>query len=193
MDSKDESSTQARAFRLAEYASLRAEILERVKIEFQLIFTTVIALGSFVTISFTKDRPDGPLLILLFPLLVVPIALAYKRQEHNVLRISRYLRDVTEKEFLAGTESGWESTSLAQQTASNNNPLPFRRVFGPLVFVFSQLLALLIGMYEIEWRGWLDISTTLYISNVTSIFVVLYTFRRHFMPVRQQRDTPLRR
>jgi hypothetical protein len=189
MDNKDESSTQTKMFRLAEYTSLRSEIVERIKIEFQLIFTTVVALGSFITVALSKDRPDEALFILLFPLLVVPMALAYSRQEYGVLKISRYLRDVTEKELLPTTESGWESTSLRDQIENNNNPLPLRRTFGPLTFLFSQVIALLIAMYRLDWRGWQDISTLLYGFNVTAILLVLYTFRRHFMPVRQQQNT----
>jgi hypothetical protein len=75
---------------LAQYRTLRAEILNQSTLQQQILTVTITALAALLTISFeTKNA----LIPLTFPLLALFLALAWASTQRSISRIARFVRD----------------------------------------------------------------------------------------------------
>jgi hypothetical protein len=89
---------------LAEYAALRAEILKRPEIRYQLLTFTLIATGAFVTIA--TEGIVAPILLLLQPIFATLIAAAWAHSDLRIEEIGQYIGKM-EQTCLPGT--GWQT------------------------------------------------------------------------------------
>lgn len=99
--------------RLAEYNALRAEILKRFEIQFQLVSLAIIAAGTiFITGIQTADHRVGTVLILGYPILALFLATAWGHNDRRVWQLGTYIREHIET-ALGVERLGWEHHHVA--------------------------------------------------------------------------------
>jgi hypothetical protein len=128
--------------RLAEYAALRAEILKRLEIRYQLLTFTMIATGGFAAIALT-DMPS-PTVMLLQPIFATLIAAAWAHSDLRIEEIGQYLKD-QEGGALAGT--GWQ-THLSGLYGPDTSKVrkELSAWYGLGVFLVTEVLGILVAV-----------------------------------------------
>lgn len=90
---------------VAEYQSLRAEILKLIELQSQLVALTVIAFGTVLSVGF---QTQSPVIILIHPLLAAILGTSWLNHAHAASRIATYLRlEIEERVGSPGLH--WES------------------------------------------------------------------------------------
>jgi|GEM_PF-1635686 hypothetical protein len=94
------SSTEEATVRLAEYATLRAEILKRFEMHFQLVSLAIVAAG---TLLFTgvqsPDRRVGAVLVLSYPFLAFLLGSVWGHSDRRISQLGAYIRTQVEPRF----------------------------------------------------------------------------------------------
>lgn len=99
--------------RLAEYSALRAEILKRFEIQFQLVSLAVIAAGTiFIAGIQSSDHRVGAVLTLGYPILALFLATAWGHNDRRVWQLGTYIREHIET-ALGVDRLGWEHHHVA--------------------------------------------------------------------------------
>ena len=88
---------------LAEYSSLRAEILKLIELQSQFVAITVVAFGTITSVAF-QARNERMLLI--HPLLALILGVLWMNNAHSICRCARYLRKV--EGIFSYQDLGWE-------------------------------------------------------------------------------------
>jgi hypothetical protein len=108
------SDEQEAVVRLAEYATLRAEILKRFEVHFQVVSLTIIAAGTLLFAALqSPDRRVGAVLVLSYPFLAFLLGSAWGHSDRRIAQLGAYIRERIEPEFGKDAHGqprmGWES------------------------------------------------------------------------------------
>src|SRR5258708_23511739 len=95
-------------FLTTEYKALRAEILKRNEILYQVYNFTLVALGVLLTVGFASQRPS---LIFLFPILFLFAADASFSNVETIRNFGYYIKTKIEPQLNPG-DNGWENFLL---------------------------------------------------------------------------------
>lgn len=135
--SAEKPSERQDSFLLAQYASLREEVLKRVEIQHQLILGTLVAVGSILTVG---TQGDSASILLLYPFLAIFLTLAWSQNDHRNRQIAQHLA-LHEKLFLTDLAAGWEHS----RSSSRLWVFGSRKVFAARgIFVGSEVFAVLL-------------------------------------------------
>jgi hypothetical protein len=99
-------------FLTTEYKALRAEILKRTEILYQVYNFTLLALGVLLTVGFTSQRPS---LIFLFPILFLFAADASFSNVETIRNLGYYIKTKIEPQLNPG-DNGWENFLLLRRS-----------------------------------------------------------------------------
>ncbi len=119
---------------LAEYTTLRQEIIKRIDIQHQLLSLTLLAAGAFLGLGVQSALFAPGVALLLYPILALFLAVAWAHNGARVITIAGYLGALEAK---SQGELGWE-TFIRHRTGE-----PARSILAARgIFVTTQLLAL---------------------------------------------------
>jgi hypothetical protein len=123
-----------------EYNSLRAEILKRVEIRYQLLALTVTVFGALLAFG-SQTKNVGP--ILLYPVLAFCLAVSWRSNQHNIWKLSDYIVEHIEAK-VGNHNMYWESycKSPGRETRAEK----YLNYGSKGIFVLTEVLALLIGI-----------------------------------------------
>lgn len=126
--------------RLAEYSTLRAEILNRANTQHQLVSLAIIAFGTiFIARYQSRDNSSSAALILAYPMLAMFLTSAWIHNEFRVWQLAYYINHRIEEE-LGVARLGWEHYRSTSATPR------FNYLASTAIFVGSQVVALIAGM-----------------------------------------------
>jgi hypothetical protein len=124
---------------LAQYNALRAEILKRSEIRYQIITINLVITGSILTFGLQTSSPSYVLFV--FPMLGVFLASIWKHNGHWAQRASAYIREQIEKPIGI---AGWESAVLKEP---HSQRWLFRvSVSGSALFLGTQIITMSLGI-----------------------------------------------
>ena len=164
---------------IAEYNTLRQEILERIKLRQQIIAVTLILSAGILT----ADKLAAPTVALIYPPLAAFLALSWAQNDYRVRDLSEYIKKFFECDF---DRFGWEC--YMQEQRDQSGPSAFRVVVtahGGL-FLVTQLIAVGFGVVsltdkmQLEWVTdlfpWINIFVLvgLLLVDIASILIVLW-------------------
>jgi hypothetical protein len=89
---------------LAEYQSLRSEILKLIEMQGQLIALTVVAFGTVLSVGF---QAKNPAIVLVHPILALILGVSWMNHAHSVCRCAAYIQ-AKEETLGSMTRFGWE-------------------------------------------------------------------------------------
>lgn len=165
-------------FALAQFQSLRAEILQLTQIQSQLIGVNVVALGALLSVAV---QGNNAAVILIYPLISLILGLSWLNHAHSISRIAQFIAKEIEPWYLRGT-SRWESY------LRNLGPTRFNKIgyWGVrAVFAGGSLLSLLAGLF-IGIHGiiaWIVFSaSTLIVATTLAMFAFLREDRQETTP-----------
>jgi hypothetical protein len=136
-------------FALVQFQSLRAEILQLIQMQSQLVGVNVVALGVLLSVAVQGSRAP---VVLVYPLVSLILGLSWLNHAHSICRISHFIARGIESQYFRQT-SGWE-TYLRSLEPTRFNRIGYwgvRAVFagGSLI---SLLASLFIGIHgTIAW------------------------------------------
>jgi hypothetical protein len=124
-----------------EYNNLRAEILKRVEIRYQLLAITVTVFGALLAfVSQTKNAIP----LLFYPMLALCIAISWLSNQQDIWKLSDYIINHIEVE--AGKEHmHWEGYSR-NLSGKEKRTRQFLAFGNKGIFVLTELFALLVGI-----------------------------------------------
>ncbi|MEM3434476.1 MAG: hypothetical protein QXP27_09950 [Candidatus Methanomethyliaceae archaeon] len=162
---------------IAEYESLREEIIKRLEFRYQLISLTLIISGTILSIGLQPTVPGSVLLI--HPILALFLAASYIYNGIAIARVAKYLRECLEPK---GLGFGWETFVKNQST----HVVPFRflgifpRIAAGGVFIITQLVTFAIALFRIQFNAidWLLIGCA-GIATILTILMFRYLARIH--------------
>src|SRR5690348_4312225 len=94
------SDEQEATVRLAEYATLRAEILKRFEVHFQLVSLAIVAAGTLLFAGVqSADRRVGAVLVLSYPFLAFLLAAVWGHSDRRIGQLGAYIRERIEPVF----------------------------------------------------------------------------------------------
>ena len=164
---------------IAEYNTLRQEILERIKLRQQIITATLILSAGIIT----ADKLV-PTVALIYPPLAAFLALAWSQNDYRVRNLSKYIQEFFECD---PRRFGWEYYMEGQRDQSG--PGAFRVVVAAHggLFLVTQFIAVGFGIaglpreIQLEWVTgsfpWITMSVVLVgllIVDIISILVVFW-------------------
>jgi hypothetical protein len=128
-------SERENAFLLAQYTSLREEVLKRIELQHQIVLGALVAVGTILTVGATESS-----ILLVYPFLALFLALAWSQNDHRNRQITQYLA-ACEERFLSDASIGWEH----RRSSSRLWIFGSRKVFAARgIFIGSQVLTLLL-------------------------------------------------
>lgn len=162
------------SFLLAQYTSLREEVLKRIELQHQLILGAVVAVGTILTIGIQaggspgSGLPQGPSVLLIYPLVALFFALAWSQNDARNREITQHLAK-SEEILLSNPAMGWEHVRVSVRLGF----LGSRKVFAARgIFIGSQLMTLIVFLFETQM---LNLSTIDVISIVLNIAIIAAT------------------
>ena len=150
-----------------EYSMLRAEILKRLELRYQLINYTLGAFAAFMALGIPRDDSTSALTVLIYPLVAAGIALAWVDNHYRLRLIVIYMRDhgaiweTSFREYLTGRRrTFWKELLGALSIAA--------------IFPGTQLLALAVGGFLQTAKGTSPLGNfALVVSCVALVFTLL--------------------
>jgi hypothetical protein len=156
----------------AEYSNLRAEILKRVEIRYQLLALSITIFGALLAfVSQTKDVIS----LFFYPMLALFFAISWRSNQQDIWKLSDYIKKHIEDKV--GQENiHWEGYSnLRGDKSSAQKYLSFG---SKGVFVITELFAILIGIIlAITQPG----SNNIILVSISGCFSVLFTIVTTFI------------
>lgn len=155
-------------FAIAEYSSLKNEILLRSKIRHELVKLSITGAGIFIALV-TKSS-DYLNVLLIYPILVMFLALAWYRNLIANLSISTYIRTEVENKL-----HGWESYLYHQKSDYNKRFIYLGALSSGGLFFLIQILCLVVtgaevNIANISFNFWQW--TLLFLSGISSIITL---------------------
>lgn len=86
-------------FALAQFQSLRAEILQLTQMQSQLIGVNVVALGALLSVAV---QGNNAAVILIYPLISLILGLSWLNHAHSISRIAQFIAKEIERWYLRG-------------------------------------------------------------------------------------------
>jgi len=124
----------------AEYVSLRDEIVKRIELRQQYVAISLAIAGAFLGASVAFSSSP---VALVFPLLAPFLAIGWAQNDLRLWDVAQYIRERFEK---PGSGLGWETRAQKQREASRNSPWRLVVVSHGGVLVFTQVLAVALGL-----------------------------------------------
>ena len=164
---------------LAEYNTLRQEVLERIKLRQQIIAATLILSAGLLSVGINL-----PTVALIYPPLAAFLALAWAQNDYRVRDLSKYIQEFFECD---STRFGWEYYMEGQRNQSG--PGAFRVVVAAHggLFLVTQFIAVGLGVasladeMQLPWGTisfpWITMSAVLVgllSVDIISILVVIW-------------------
>jgi hypothetical protein len=133
---------------VAEYNSLRDEILKRIELRQQAISITLTIAGIFLGIGVTTDT-----IALVYPPLAALLAISWVQNETNIRRLSIYIREHLES---VTPYLGWETYVQENRKETRMKGWRFMIFSHGGIFIFTQLMAIGVGLLKftftpVEW------------------------------------------
>ena len=159
---------------LAEYQSLREEILKRIEIRQQVLTFTLVVAGAIL--SYGTAKPDDGVILLLYPLLALFLAIAWMQSDVRAGEIGNYIKDQIETK-LDGIR--WE-TYIRQKKIDEKKSIlkKANAISASGVFVTTSLVAMLIGISKIDFAAF---AVSKYYIEIVLVIVdavaVIYMFK----------------
>ena len=123
---------------IAEYNTLRAEILKRIELRYQLLAITITAFGAILAFG---SQLKSPILIFLYPILALCSMIIWLSNKYDIEQISNYIRK--EIEDRVGKEClNWENQRALVKRKGTEKLLSYGTTG---FFISTQILALAIG------------------------------------------------
>lgn len=146
---------------VAEYSSLRTEILKLIELQAQLVSLSVLAVGTVLGVAIQTKNSS---LAFVYPLLSLILGIAWLNHSHAISRCAAYLSQELEPRF-GGVALGWER--FVRRT-----PLRFGK-FGywgiRSVFVLSSVTAIYGGWTLVQEQGDLASTAQLIVGVVSTV------------------------
>lgn len=160
---------------VAEYESLRCEILKLIEMQSQLVSLAVVALGTVLSFGL---QADNSALVFVYPFLALILGISWLNHSHAISRCAAYLSQELEPRCGAGV-LGWEQFV-------RRNPLRFGMLgyWGVRsVFMGSSVAALIAGSFLLKANA---VETTIGAASffVTALTVALFLVWREPSPRR---------
>lgn len=165
-ENSPEKAIDSSAFALAEYTSLRDELLKRIDFQHQILALTLVGAGTFLTVGTQASTPD---LLLIYPILVLFLATGWYQHNLRVYRIETYIRTKIESRVPG---AGWEQ---ARVNKTGEVKLSATVWFARGVFVGTQIVTL-IAAFSKPLQSQLD--TGLLIADLVAILATWIIVRR---------------
>jgi len=127
-----------------EYAALKEEVLRRLEGRQQLISITLTIAGAYLGVGWTSGSSVA---LLLYPLLGALLSAAWAQNELHIRRLNTYIRDNLEAN-LPGL--GWENYKRRTHFETQIAGWPVDVLAFGGVFLLPQLLAVLLGFFQIQ-------------------------------------------
>ncbi len=119
---------------VAEYTTLREEIVKRIEVQHQILSLTLLAAGALLGIGVQSALPSSGVALQIYPILALFLSVAWAHNGARVVTISGYLEVL---ESRSQGQLGWESFIHHQATSPTRSILAARGIF-----VTTQILAL---------------------------------------------------
>lgn len=161
-------------FALAQFQSLRAEILQLIQMQSQLVGVNVVALGALLSVAVQGDKAS---VVLVYPLLSLILGLSWLNHAYAIRQTSQFIaREIEPQHFRRG--SGWE-TYLRMLEPTRFNRIGYWGVRA--IFAGGSLLSLLAGLF-IGIRGTVAWIAFLVSAIITVVTLVMFAFLREGSP-----------
>ncbi len=136
---------------VAEYNSLRAEILKLIELQSQLLALTVVAFGTIVSVGFQEHSAE---IMLVHPVIALILGVSWMNHAHSTHRCAAYIREVEKKAFRSRYPQsvrffGWET--YVRRRPTTNYRIGFWGVRA--IFAISALLAVIASLALERPRG----------------------------------------
>jgi len=153
---------------LAEYATLREEILKRMEFQHQLISLTLIIAGTILSIGLQSESPISPLLV--YPLIAVFLAIGWKHHNTRISTIGQYIRDNIEKKL---THVNWETyfNYKVDKEQPKIKGATQRMLSAYGIFVGTQIATFLLSLLRSDFTTLSGLEIALLVANVAAIAI----------------------
>jgi hypothetical protein len=157
-------------FALAQFQSLRAEILQLNQMQSQLVGVNVVALGALLSVAVQGSKAT---VVLIYPLVSLILGLSWLNHAYSIRRTAQFIAREIEPRYFRRT-SGWESY-LRTLEPTRFNRIGYwgvRAVFAG-GSVISLLASLFIGIHGVI--AWIAFSVSAFITAAT---LAMFAFLR---------------
>jgi hypothetical protein len=161
---------EVKDFLIAEFSSLREEILKRIEIQHQLITLALIATGTIIPLGIQSST----IIILAYPLLAMFISVAWSHSDRRIRHISAYIMCIEDK--LLGGNRGWE----------HMQGLIVRERFGKRllyasrgIFIGTQILSIVLALLQKNIKNFSTGEYVLALLDIVSIIITVFLLRRY--------------
>ncbi|HKW22102.1 MAG TPA: hypothetical protein VJO13_12040 [Ktedonobacterales bacterium] len=187
------------AVRLAEYATLRAEILKRFEVHFQLISLTIVAAGTLLFAGVqSADRRVGAVLLLSYPFLAFLFASVWGHSDRRIAQLGHYIRTRVEprlgKDDQGRQRMEWESYHAASQVRPRLYHFAMSWIFtgSQLFFLAVAIFVLRVDPYGVFDRlmGPTPAPLSDLVLSTLSVFAVLCVLATLYATRRERRSAP---
>ena len=155
---------------IAEYSSLRDEILKRSEFRYQIVSLTLVVAGTIVTVGLQKDSSAA--VLFLFPIIGCFLAGMWARNIVWTRRMTEYIRDRIESKVQV---MGWETKIKNERHAVS----AFLGVISGVAFLITEIIVLVLGLLKTEFSN-IDIVLIAsdVIAIVLTIVILLFVIKR---------------
>ena len=128
---------------LAEYSTLRSEILKRMDMRQQMLTFTLVIAGT--VLSFGVQEDISPMVLLLYPILALFLATAWTQSDTRIWDIAEYIKNHIEPNF---SGINWESYVYDKNKTRKVRPLEITAVG---VFLITEILAVVLAIPRLKY------------------------------------------
>jgi len=177
-DEEGSNTQQQNEFLIAEYTSVRDEIISRVRSRRQLITAGVAATIAILGygISSNPQANANTWTISIIPIIMAFLTYEVLRSDEVIYHATEFLREVEEEILLEDVHLGWESTygGYTESRAGIHKPTA---VVVAMSYIIFSALAVLFWTDPPEQLGFLSQSTLSGVYTFIFVFLILYTYR----------------
>ncbi len=152
-----------------EYNSLRAEILKRVEIRYQLLALTVTVFGALLAFG-SQTKNVAP--IFLYPILAFCLALSWRSNQHNIWKMSDYIAEHIEAK-VGYYNMFWES--YCKSPGGETKTEKYLNYGSKGTFVLTEVLALIIGIIVGVTQSEPNTALLVFIGTCISVLMTIAT------------------
>jgi hypothetical protein len=160
-DERSLKNTGEKDFALAEYSTLREEILKRIELQNQILNLTLIIAGTMISVGF--QLTNGPIILLIYPPIALVLSAGWEQNNLRIRQIGIYIRERVERRFAIG---GWEQYRID----AGVKPTGTAR-FARLAFIITQIVAM--GLSWLQFSSWAALPWTAIILTVLDAISVV--------------------
>lgn len=152
---------------VAEYSSMREEIIKRLELEAQLVNLTLIVVGAFFSLGIQSSKLA--VILLVYPLIAMFLASGWAYNDRRIRQIADYIRELETR--VSGL--GWgHFVKAARQRAGFRSFLGILSASG--MFLTTQLVAVLIALLLVDFT---TLEWILLAISVVAVIITIVIFR----------------